>query len=144
MSYKSSAVVACQVASWSNQLVGHNIYGPKIGRGSVPLWRGGAESPSNTVWPRPTSMPCFVLIHSTVWPQYTKVTDRQRTDSIGRTVLQTVAQKSWKCKTVSSQRVTLTAHISGESGSVFSTTGDTGRENKQTKARSAFTAMDKW
>jgi len=40
------------------------------------------------------------LIRPTVWPQYTNVTDRQtgqtdrqRTDSIGRTVLQTVAQK---------------------------------------------------
>ena len=35
------------------------------------------------------------LIHPTVWPQYTNVadrTDRQRSDSIGRTVLQTVAK----------------------------------------------------
>jgi len=44
-------------------------------------------------------MPSFILIHPTVWPQYTNVTDRQigqkqRTDSIGRTVLQTVAQKA--------------------------------------------------
>jgi len=41
-------------------------------------------------------MPSFVLIRQTVWPQYTNVTDRQdrqRTDSIGRTILQTVAQK---------------------------------------------------
>ena len=51
-------------------------------------------------------MPSFILIHPTVWPQCTNVTDRQtdktgrqdrqtgqRTDSIGRTVLQTVAQK---------------------------------------------------
>ena len=52
-------------------------------------------------------MPSFVLIRPTVWPQCTNVTDRtdsrtdrqkdrQRTDSIGRTVLQkiqTVAQK---------------------------------------------------
>jgi len=47
-------------------------------------------------------MPSFTLIHPTVWPQYTNVTDRQagqdrqtgqRSDSIGRTVLQTVAQK---------------------------------------------------
>jgi len=47
-------------------------------------------------------MPSFILIRPTVWPQYTNVTDRQtgqtgetgqRTDSIGRTVLQTVAQK---------------------------------------------------
>ena len=46
----------------------------------------------------------FILIHPTVWPQYTNVTDRtdrrerqdrQRSDGdgIGRTVLQTVAQK---------------------------------------------------
>jgi len=40
------------------------------------------------------------LIHPTVSPQYTNVTDRQdrqtgqQSDSIGRTVLQTVAQKS--------------------------------------------------
>jgi len=38
-------------------------------------------------------MPSFILIHLTVWPEYTNVTDRQdrtgqRSDSIGRTVLQ--------------------------------------------------------
>jgi len=51
--------------------------------------------------PRPTCLPSFVLIRPTVWPQCTNVTDktdrqtdRQRTDSIGRTVLQTVAQRS--------------------------------------------------
>jgi len=44
-------------------------------------------------------MPSFILIHPTVWPQYTNVTDRQdrtdrqRSDRIGRTVLQTVAKK---------------------------------------------------
>jgi len=42
-------------------------------------------------------MPSFILIHPTVWPQYTNVTSRhtgqtdrqtgQRSDSIGRTVL---------------------------------------------------------
>jgi len=46
---------------------------------------GGAGSPSNTMWlgPRPTSMPSGILIHPTVWPQYTTVTDRQtdRTDN---------------------------------------------------------------
>ena len=42
--------------------------------------------------PRPTSVPSFILIHPTVWPQYTNVTDRQRSDSIWRTVLQTVAK----------------------------------------------------
>jgi len=48
-------------------------------------------------------MRSFIMIRPTVWPQYTNVTDRQtgqtdrqdrqRYDSIGRTVLQTVAQK---------------------------------------------------
>jgi len=52
-------------------------------------------APSNTMWPgpRPTCMPSFISIRPTVWPQYTNVrdrqtdrTDRQRSDSIGRTV----------------------------------------------------------
>jgi len=39
---------------------------------------GGAGSPSNTMWPRPrsTCLLSYILIHSTVWPQYTNVTDR--------------------------------------------------------------------
>ena len=60
------------------------------------------------VGPRPNCMPSFILIRPTVWPQYNIVTHRQtdrqtgqtdrqtvrqRSDSIGRTVLQTVAQK---------------------------------------------------
>jgi len=74
----------------------------------VPLWGGGrAGSPSNTMWPgpRPIRTPSFILIRPTVWAQYTNVTDRQtdrhrthrierRSDSIWRTVLQMVAQKS--------------------------------------------------
>ena len=46
--------------------------------GAVARWRAGAESPSNTMWPgpRPTCTPSFILIHPTVWPQYTNVTDR--------------------------------------------------------------------
>jgi len=65
---------------------------------AVPFGGGGAGSPSNTVWPgsRPTSVPSFILIPPTVWSQYTNVTDRetgQPSDSTGRTVLQTVAQK---------------------------------------------------
>jgi len=45
----------------------------------VPLWGGGAGSPSNTMWPgpRPTCMPSFILIRPTIWPQCTNVTDRQ-------------------------------------------------------------------
>ena len=73
-------------------------------KGAVPFGGGRAGSPSNTMWPgpRPTCMPSFILIRQTVWPQNTNVTDRQdRTDrhdrqwsdSIGRTDLQTVAQK---------------------------------------------------
>ena len=91
-----------QVVSWSMQPFGCNRYGLKIG--GVPLWGRGAGSRSNTMWPglRPTCTPSFILIRPTVWPQCTNVTDRekdrtgqtgQRSDSIGRTVLQTVAQK---------------------------------------------------
>jgi len=66
----------------------------------VPLWGRGAGSPSNTMCPgpRPTCVPSFILIHPIIWPQCTNVTDRQdrqRSDSIGRTVLllQTVTQE---------------------------------------------------
>jgi len=47
--------------------------------GAVPLWGGGAGSPSNTMWPgtRPTCKPSLILIDPTVWSQYTNVTDRQ-------------------------------------------------------------------
>ena len=48
--------------------------------GAVRFWEGElAGSPSNTMWPgrRPACMPSFTLIRQTVWPQYTKVTDRQ-------------------------------------------------------------------
>jgi len=52
--------------------------------------------------PRPTCMPSFVLIRPTIWPQCTNVTDRQtdrqRTNSIGWTVLQTVVQKQYGLK----------------------------------------------
>ena len=41
---------------------------------------GGAGSRSNTMCPgpRPNCMSSFILIRSTVWPQYTKVADRTR------------------------------------------------------------------
>jgi len=65
--------------------------------GAVPLF-GGAGYPSNTICPgqRLTSLPSFILIHRTSWSQGTNVADktaRQRSDRIGRTVLQTIAQK---------------------------------------------------
>jgi len=49
--------------------------------GAVPLWGGGGESLSNTMWPgpRPICMPSFIFNHPTVWPlpQWTNVTDKQ-------------------------------------------------------------------
>jgi len=51
----------------------------KVVEAVVPLSVGGAGSPSNTMWPgpRPMHIPSGILIHTTVWPQYTNVTDRQ-------------------------------------------------------------------
>jgi len=88
-----------QMASWSIEPFGRSRHGPKIGgSGLCPFGWGGAGSPSKTMWPgpRPTSVPSFILIHPTVWPQYTNVTDRidRQSDSIVQTVLQTVAHKS--------------------------------------------------
>ena len=92
---------------------GHNSHGPKIG-GCTPF--GGAGSTPNTVWPvpRPTSTPSGLLIRPAVWSQYTNVTDRQRdmtgqdrqrSDSIGRTVLQSVAQESCSAEINSEQQL---------------------------------------
>jgi len=55
----------------------------KLGRAVVPLWVGGAGSPSNTMSlePRTTSVPSGILIHETVWPEYTCVTDDRQTTS---------------------------------------------------------------
>jgi len=85
-------------AIWPQQICVENWGGlrPLLGEGS------SAGSQSNTMWPgpRPIGMPSFILMHPVIWPQYTNFTDRQtgqtdrqRSDSIGRTVLQTVAQK---------------------------------------------------
>ena len=67
-----------QVASWSIQPFGHNGHGLKIGEGGLCPFGEWSWSPCNTWWPgpRPTSMPSFILIHPTVWPQYTNITDR--------------------------------------------------------------------
>ena len=78
------------------------IHGPRSAGAAVPpFWGDG--SPSNTMSPGlgPTSMPSFILIHPTVWPQYTNVTDRQdrrdrqTTDRYHRANrFQTVAQRA--------------------------------------------------
>jgi len=74
-------------AIWPQQIWAENWW-------LCPFGGGGA----NTMWPgpRPTCMPSFILIRPTVWPQYTSVTNStgQWSVSAGRTVLQTVAQKS--------------------------------------------------
>jgi len=46
--------------------------------GGCAPFSGGAGSPCNimSLGPRPTSIPSCTLIHPTVWPQYTNVTDR--------------------------------------------------------------------
>jgi len=91
---------------------GHNKHGPKSGGCCAPFVEGSwALSDTMRPGPRPTFVSSFILIHSTVWPQYTKVTkretdrqtdrqtgqDRQWFDSTGPTVLQTVAQKRVLC-----------------------------------------------
>jgi len=67
--------------------------------GVCPCGEGGAGSPSNTMWPGPRPTWCQVSSRSVQpfghnTPTLLTGQDRQRSDSIGRTVLQTVAQKS--------------------------------------------------
>ena len=71
----------------------------KLGGGLCPFEGQGAGSPPNTMWPGPRPTACQVSYwptqpfgHSTPTLQ-TDSQDRQRSDSIRRTVLQTVAQK---------------------------------------------------
>jgi len=56
---------------------GHNRHGPKSEKLLCPFREAG--SPSNRMWPEPMpiSIPSGMLIHPTVWPQYTNTTDRQ-------------------------------------------------------------------
>jgi len=51
----------------------------KVGGAAALLSVGGTGSPSNTMspGPRPTTVPSDILIHPTVWSQYTNVIDRQ-------------------------------------------------------------------
>ena len=65
------------VAEMGDRLATTNM-GRKVGA-AVPLSMGEAGFPFNTMSPgsRPTSLPSGILIHPTVWPQYTTVTDRQ-------------------------------------------------------------------
>jgi len=53
-------------------------WGEKCGEGTA-IAVPETESPSNTMspWSRPTSVPSGILIHPTVWPQYTNDTEKQ-------------------------------------------------------------------
>jgi len=86
-----------QAPPWSIQPFGHNRYGQKWE--CVPLL-GGAVSPSNKMWPGPRFTSIYQTASESIQPfshntptSQTGQTDRQRSDSIGRTVLQTVAHK---------------------------------------------------
>ena len=82
--------------------------GQKLGAGCAPLGEGdlGSHLTHNVArakaYMHANCQVLSCLIHPTVWPQYTNVTDRtgqtdrQQSDSIGRTVLQTVAQNQWQ------------------------------------------------
>jgi len=68
----------------------------KVGAAAL-LSVGGTGSPSNTMspGPRPTTVPSDILIHATVWSQYTNVIDRQNRQendpaAYGRPLLVTV------------------------------------------------------
>ena len=70
--------------------IGDHLATIDMGRklGGVSLFSGGGAElgPHNTMWPelRPTSMPSFILVHPTVWPQYINVTDRTGQDRTDR------------------------------------------------------------
>jgi len=77
--YQSQCRMFCAVAEMGDRLATRDM-GRKVGTAAVPLSVGGAGSPSKTMWPgpKPTSVPSDILIHPTVWPQYTNLqTDRQ-------------------------------------------------------------------
>jgi len=69
---------------WDDRPCQSNV-GWKVGEAAVPLCKGGAGSPSNTMWPWPrlTSVSSGILIHPTVWSKDTNVTEIQ-TDRTGQ------------------------------------------------------------
>ena len=100
-------------AIWPQQICAENW-------GRYPFEGGGSRSPSHTVCPRPTCMLSFFLIYKTIWPQYTNVTDRtgqtdrtdrQRSGSTGRSVLQTDAQIPKMVAMASSRRCSVSGNI---------------------------------
>jgi len=87
--------------------MGDNKHGPKSGGMLYPFPSGGAGSPASTIWPWPRPIPTkwhldpsnrLATIHQrhrqTDSTERQTGRDRQRSDSVGRTILQTVAQLS--------------------------------------------------
>jgi len=81
--------------------MGRGLYGRRLPKlrnwGLLCPFPWGTVSPSNTMWfgSRPTTTPSRILIHPNVWPQTPTLQtdrtgqDRQHSDRIGRTILQT-------------------------------------------------------
>jgi len=67
-----------EVAEMGDRLATVNT-GRKMEAAVCPFLQNGSWVPSNTMssGPSPTSVPSGILIHSTVRPQYTNITDRQ-------------------------------------------------------------------
>ena len=89
-----------QVASWSIQPFGHNRHGPKIAVCAGLFFWGGELGSHLTLCGLGRGLPPYQVASWSIQPfgytpsyRQTDRTDRQRSDSIGRTVLQTVAQK---------------------------------------------------
>ena len=88
-----------QAASWSIQPFGHNRHGSKIGGCCAPM---GELGPHLTQYGQGRGLPPYQVACWSIQPfghntptSQTWQTDRQRSNSIERTVLQTVAQKAY-------------------------------------------------
>ena len=81
----------------------------KVGAAVPTFFGGGGELqfPSNTMWPgpRPTSIPSGILIHPTVWPQHTNVTDRQTGQTDNGPIAQGEPFYKWLPQTVAQKLV---------------------------------------
>ena len=74
----------------------------------MPLWVGGPGSPSNTMslGPRPTSVTSGILVHETVWPQYTRVTDDR-----GQSDRQTTSHVNSRTLHCNGRLIKITTHV---------------------------------
>jgi len=113
-----------QVASWFMQPFGRNRHGPKIGWGLCPFG-GGELRPHLIQCGQGRGLPACQVSSWSVQPfdhsaqtsqtDRTGQTDRERIDSIARTVLQTVAQKTSRCWLCAMYRRELTVFVYSQS-----------------------------